>query len=561
MVSIKKKYPLVCMMLIIVITAFLLMGCTSKTDEKTEPTENETTEKTEESQPSGETSEGSEDNTSESEIQPIVEQPITLTYYLRKQISAVDDYNEMACWKAMEEKTGIKIEWMHPPEGDRGEHLASMFASQDLPDLIYWDWDSQDVVKLVEEGSIIKLNDLIDQHAPNYKKWLEEYPGTAITLEDGTHYKFAYLTLPEEPTNYNSGLAIRKDWLDVLSLEVPTTIDGWYKVLKAFKEQDPNGNGQPDEIPYCSLGVGRILNLVRAWGIADGFYQENGKVQYGWIRPEMKEFLATMQRWIKEGLINQDYAEIDRETFDSRVVSNLAGAWWVDGVGGWMGNYLDKMKPDNPSVELVGPPYPKVAEGVGFGGPVDDKGPRMGCPKGYGTVITSKNKYVVESVKWLDYHYTREGQLLFAYGIEGESYTMVDGEPRFTEKILKGEEPLGKYCMQENHISMIKDPKAFPQLLKYPEQRAAIELWTEQGMNANYPARWLPPIKLTQEENTRFQEIMNDINAYVEEMRDKFLLGIEPLENFDNFVKTLKDMGIDEAIAIQQAALDRYNSE
>ena len=38
---------------------------------------------------------------------------------------------------------------------------------------------------------------------------------------------------------------------------MPTTTDEFYQVLKAFKEQDPNGNGKADEIPMTtSLDVG-----------------------------------------------------------------------------------------------------------------------------------------------------------------------------------------------------------------------------------------------------------------------------------------------------------------
>lgn len=46
---------------------------------------------------------------------------------------------------------------------------------------------------------------------------------------------------------------INKAWLDRLGLEIPTTVDEWYEVLKAFKEQDANGNGDPnDEIPLTA---------------------------------------------------------------------------------------------------------------------------------------------------------------------------------------------------------------------------------------------------------------------------------------------------------------------
>ena len=41
-------------------------------------------------------------------------------------------------------------------------------------------------------------------------------------------------------------------------------------------------------------------------------------------------------------------------------------------------------------------------------------------------------------------------------------------------------------------------------------------------------------------------------------MINKFIMGKEPLDNFDKFVQTLKDMGIDDVLAVEQAAYDRY---
>lgn len=551
---IKKRHPFVYVLLWIVVTAFLLISCVSKpTDEKT------TDENTEEPQPSGETP---EDSTPQSEIQPIVEKPITLTYYISKGIGDVNDYNEMACWKVMEEKTGIKIEWMHPPAGDRGEFLAGMFASQDLPDLIYISWDGQDVMKLLNEGSIIKLNDLIDQYAPTYKKWMEQYPTweKGVTLEDGTHYKFAYIT-PVGPGYYNNGFIVRKDWLDKLGLKVPTTIDEWYTVLKAFKEQDPNGNGKADEIPFCDVNGARLSYFIGAWGIASRFYEENRKVQFGPIRPEYKDYLTTMRRWVTEGLVDLDEDRGGVDEFDQKMQQNIIGSWKADGVGGWLGKYIEMMRPILPTFEAVATPFPKLSadSAVGFTHVRPDE--YGGSPKGYGTAITGKNKYPVESAKWLDYHYTEEGRRLFLYGIENESYILVNGDPQYTEKILKGEEPIGKYCMVQSHISTIGDSMTIIKRAAHPEQRAALELWYEQGKNANYPAMGLPGLKFTAEEDAKIREIMDPIITYINDMTGKFIRGEEPIEHFDDFVKTIKDMRIDEAIAIYQAALDRYYEE
>lgn len=71
--------------------------------------------------------------------------------------------------------------------------------------------------------------------------------------------------------------------------------------------------------------------------------------------------------------------------------------------------------------------------------------------------------------------------------------------------------------------------------------------------------KWLPVLTQTAEESARFNSIMNDVNTYFNETINKLIMGIEPLDNFDKFVGTLKSMKIEEAINLRQAALDRYN--
>ena len=53
---------------------------------------------------------------------------------------------------------------------------------------------------------------------------------------------------------------------------------------------------------------------------------------------------------------------------------------------------------------------------------------------------------------------------------------------------------------------------------------------------------------------------MTDINTYRTEMTYKFITGQESLDNFDAFVEQIKSQDIEDAIEIQQAALDRYNA-
>ncbi len=69
-----------------------------------------------------------------------------------------------------------------------------------------------------------------------------------------------------------------------------------------------------------------------------------------------------------------------------------------------------------------------------------------------------------------------------------------------------------------------------------------------------------PRFTFTDEENRILQSTGEDINKYVEEMRDKFITGDEDLDGWDNYVQTIEQMGMEELLEVYQAAYDRYQS-
>jgi putative aldouronate transport system substrate-binding protein len=51
---------------------------------------------------------------------------------------------------------------------------------------------------------------------------------------------------------------------------------------------------------------------------------------------------------------------------------------------------------------------------------------------------------------------------------------------------------------------------------------------------------------------------MADINTYMNEMFLRFVMGTEPLANWDAYVANIRRMGIDEALAIHNTAYARF---
>lgn len=500
---------------------------------------------------------------------PITSEPFTIDYWRAndaKLTASLNNFGDMAAYKEKEKLTGIKVKFTHPPLGQQRDQFNLLISTKELPDVIYYNW--ADAVggpeKMIKDGRIIRLNELIDSYAPNLKRIIESDPDVKkqIALDDGTIYMFPLLKLDALKLNATSGLIMRQDWLDKLNLKVPTNIDEWYTVLKAFKEQDPNGNGKADELPFTgNWGPGNLTKLhdfAVAFGVIGGFQMNGDKVEFGPIQPGYRDFLETMAKWYKEGLIDPEIMTNDGKAFDYKVTSNLAGAY-QGGVFSGMGKYFNLMRDTDPNFNVTGVPWPVSQDGTSYATfNLDAK------VLTYGEAITAsadedKLKYIVQ---WMDYNYSEEGSDLFNFGIENDSYVR-DGEGvKFTDTIIDNpngltyDQALASYALSIMDGPINQDSRYLDALLFDDGQRAANAEWMKASS-----ALTLPPIRLSTDEVSTSTSIMSQVNTYLNETMTAIISGQKPITEFDTMAETIKSMGIDRAIEVHQAAYDRYQSK
>ncbi|MDQ0224460.1 extracellular solute-binding protein [Metabacillus niabensis] len=510
-------------------------------------------------------SEGEKDKEIELKDPEDVGYPDEITYWteLVPNVAATSkSLNDVAAYQELEKITGTKVEFKHPSgEGsDITEQFNLMVASGKLPDVIEYNWRTvpNGPDQAIEAGTIIRLNELIEHYAPNLTKYLNENPEVKkmVTTDEGNIYTFPFLR-GDESLMVFLGMIIRQDWLDKLNLEVPTTISEWEEVLTAIKNGDPNGNGKADEIPpIVQLNDFKYIGaFVGAYGIHAQFYNDNGTVKYGAIQPEFKDFLTTMNSWYEKGLLDPDFSAVDFKLMDAKVTNDQLGSFFGFS-GGGIGKYTGLMEEKNPDFKLIPAPNPSLKEGEKAAtGHLEHAYSGM-----HSAAISGTAENPEEIVKWLDYAYSEEGHMLFNFGIEGKSYEMIDGNPTYTEEItnnpdgLPMTQALGKYIRASYGGPLIQDKRYLEQYYELPEQKDAVKIWGETAENKIN----MPPTTLNVEESEEFNSIMSDINTYYDETVINFIMGEEPLDHFDDFVETLKGMGIERAIELQQAALDRY---
>src|SRR5258708_7079892 len=251
---------------------------------------------------------------------PIVNAPLSLSYWAPMSsnvIASMKSFAEIGCYKELEKRTGIHINFQHPPLNAELEQFNLVIASGKYPDIIEYNWLQSapgGPARYVKDGVVIRLNQLIDQYAPNLKKVLADHPDwrKQIVTDEGDIYAFPFIR-GDIRLAVSAGMALRRDWLDKLSLSTPSTLDDWQTVLRTFKDKHPNGNSKADELPLSTWaavagsgtgarGAFSRYSFIGAYGIGIGWVQDHGAMQDGPPQPAFPEVLAKMTQRHKEGL-------------------------------------------------------------------------------------------------------------------------------------------------------------------------------------------------------------------------------------------------------------------
>lgn len=498
---------------------------------------------------------------------PLTKEPKTLVFAGEDNWYAPASLTKnLPAQQEIEKKTNVHIEWQNAGYDQYNQAMQTKLgAGVDLPDILEIP-GSGDPSTYGAAGQVIPMEDLIVKYCPNIKKIFEKYPNIKklYTSPDGHIYGMVGWIQSEVISNPTYIMQVRKDWLDKLNLKLPVTTDDLYNVLKAFKEKDPNGNGKHDEIPWggnCTylsnaFGLHLYVNGVD-WSLPGVSIDANGKVFFQYIDPRYKEYLKYVNKLYKEGLMDKDFLahRLDDDYNKSVVAKNLVGVYanWLDYSTSWGKILTDQGIKDAhymPIAPLIGP---NGNQWIELSGDTNS------------TYSISKDcKDPVLAAKWLDFLFSEEGIRIYNYGVEGTSYVIENGKPKYTDFVLHNKDGLSPidalrsigaftaipgFDLADVNKQISEGSPAGLQLLKeYPEIKDSIKV------------PYFPAVLPTKAESDRLNALYPDISTYVQEMGDKFILGAESLDKFDQYVSKLKSMGIDEYVKIKQAQYDRFNN-
>ena len=464
----------------------------------------------------------------------------------------VSDFGETPLAKEIEKQTGIKVKYEHPAQGQMNEAFNLILASGKLPDIMRYDFYTLGAEKMMDNGTILDLTPYLESgKMPNLKKLLDEHPewDAMIKTDDGRYYCFPFFRDDKSLLMYQ-GPIVRQDWLDELGMEMPETVEEWEEMLVAFKNK--KGAKVPLAIYANDLKNGFI---GPAYGIYGEEYVDGGKVRYAPMEDGYEDYLRLLNKWYKMGLIDANIASVTNDDNKAKIYNGESGANFAP-VGSGIGTYLTNMKDKDSKFNMVAAPYPVVKKGdkPQYSVTSTEFSPFSSC------VISAKSKHIDEAIKFLDYAYSPEGQLLYNFGVEGVSYEMVDGEPKFTQHMVdivsgKNQDECSQYYSMGVYSGPFVQMKSLvDQTLVFPQQVDAYDKWFIPSSIDHK----IPPVQYTDEEKERRTNILRDIATLNEEKLINYVTGRESIDTLGAYRQQLKSMGIDELLKIDNAAYQRY---
>lgn len=479
--------------------------------------------------------------------------PVTLEWLVSQTSAEINEDAEVL--KMVEERFNADLKGWYVDSNKFWENLNVKFAGGEMPDVLVIDNLSQ-LPQLVDGGVVGELPiDLVREKAPNFAKSADENDDGSFwstMVYKGKNYGIAH-PLDAVPM----AMFWRKDWLDRLGLQVPTTLEEYEEVLTAFVENDPDGNGKKDTAAMAERAFGSIFGAYGMRCTTGGFPGFNvEELQLGednvpffpWVRPEAKEALTLLNRWYQKGIIDKEfitgenhggYAWLSHSFMNGRIGLTSAQPYHylnasmdAKNEANW-GVCMRELKALNPEADIVIGPAPV--------GPNGKSGTEGWQTTGRLTVLTTKAasdpRKVDTFLAMMDAYYSdMDYARLVNYGIEGKHWEQTDVG---LKRLMEGEELRKEGVLQFDFGSTV--PFALnvtPQKTKFGHEAASKGYFR---FNA-------PPTE-------DFSNVSATLDTLTEQAYFDMIAGAKPISYFETFVEEFKKNGGD---AAEKAVQDAY---
>lgn len=417
----------------------------------------------------------------------------------------------------LKEKLGINVKFTILGAGaDYATALNTRITGGDVPDL--FKVPSRDAMyQYADNGAILDLTPYKDQLADVIEWTGGEDALTADIYKDGLYL------IPRRQEKLSTSWYLRKDWLDKVGGEIPTTLDEVLELAKKFTFEDPDGNGKDDTYGYSCNGLRGFQFIMNNYdtSAANQFVIRDGEVTSTLYGEHVKQALEMCKKFVDAGVVDPDIIANNGDAFRDKVIQGKVGivtAAWGDFL---KQTYVDQMKEVDPNVEWIC--FETPAGDAGDEARLDDFDVSNTAGNWVVSADVAKDDAKLQKViELLNFIVSEDGTRLFSYGLEGRHYNVEDGVIVKTDLMTDECSWLWPFqiCYRDDSEYM---------KTKFPECAEYIDFTQNEKRMENYNTAVNTPEGYHKE----------DLDKYISDNMIKFIYGQRSIDEYDQFLSEL----------------------
>lgn len=483
-----------------------------------------------------------------------------------------EEWEEYTTWKELKNlmrKYNLELKYEFVPKEQYEVVIKTRLASTaDLPDIVNISPMSDDsVISLGKHSVLLDLNPLMEKYSNgNIKKMWEKYFYIApkiTTTPEGKLYWFSNLAsmLNEDETPaLGTGFcpSIRKDWLEKFNIALPTNAQEFYDTVKHFRENDANGNNQKDEI--IIVNIDKFSNSIAHWfglpGQIVDIDPKTGDAVSPWYQSAIKDYIIYMNKLVNEKIIDASLIGASSKVKNEKISQNKVSAKDDYITATWNEPLIEQEEAEYQPFM----PLPAV-DGIT---PYFRREPAMSVANKYG--ITKNCKDLEGAIAFFDMVHSEEYHDLCEWGIAGETYKVnPDGKKEYITEGMTTEEQAKKGIALGRHLY---GDTVFPRIRvavwsreyfsNVPDYKVDIQMAVQKYEYYFYSQNNVLLALPSEQELEVQNKYGTALNTYSNELIAQLILGQKSLDDWDNYIKNLKELGLDEMLEVYRARHERF---
>ena len=478
----------------------------------------------------------------------------------------VTDYGTIPAFQIAASETNVDVNFLTISEDSAETQMNLMFASGDLTDLVgdfMTDYTGTNA-SAFENDLIVPLNDYLQMYSPNYNAWINSRSDYMKAVSEEEGYIFAWYNLMPA-VRVEQASWVRTDLLEQFGMDSPVTIDEYEEYFTKCADAGLSATIYADSLTWASVATSAFdlpgLNGSMDFGAA--IYHKGDTVCSAYQSDQIKDYMELMHSWYEKGFMSQDLVSLNGAAMDRRAQDELV----VNGEVAYMIQGVDRYTNYKESASVPGWDIEPAHNMVKEEGQVTHFAPNDTIAESNGSIVlTSACEDIEGACRYMDWFYSDMGINTMNYGPEGVTWNWsADGRHRlFTNALYEDQvynENAGSAVMFYTGYlawTSVTDPYLGMYYAETTKGIEANEIYTTDNDSDYYLNSAL--LNLTTEESEAVNSKLADMSTYIAENLVKFLIGDKSLTEWDSFIQTLDQMGLDDILEAYQAAYDRYQA-